>query len=89
MCAELNLSVVAIRGTDVGRISDVIEDFKVLLSRAVWFVTGVCVAAMQLYTEPLVIKLLSLFFPTIRIWPDQTTAVVIEWYVQIYFFPTH
>lgn len=28
--AKLNVSVVAIRGTDVGRISDLIEDIKVI-----------------------------------------------------------
>lgn len=57
---ELNVSVVAIRGTDVARVSDLIEDIKIWL-------------------EPIVLKALSLVFPTIRIWPDSTSSVVIEW----------
>ncbi|CAM9941323.1 unnamed protein product, partial [Choristocarpus tenellus] len=57
---SLNVSVIAIRGTDVGRIGDLIEDIKI-------------------WVEPIVLKVLSMVFPTIRIWPDSTSSAVIEW----------
>ncbi|CAM9261345.1 unnamed protein product [Ascophyllum nodosum] len=56
----LNVSVVSIRGTDVGRISDLIEDMKI-------------------WVEPMVFEVLSMVFPTIRIWPDSTSSAVIEY----------
>ncbi|CAM9629153.1 unnamed protein product [Discosporangium mesarthrocarpum] len=56
----LNVSVIAIRGTDIARISDLIEDVKI-------------------WVEPIVLKALSMMFPTIRIWPDSTSSAVIEW----------
>jgi len=55
---ELNLSVVAIRGTDVGRMSDLVEDVKI-------------------FKEPVLLSMLSVIFPTIRIWPDSVAAFVI------------
>lgn len=33
----------------------------------------------QIWVEPIVLKGLSMVFPTIRIWPDSTSSVVIEW----------
>ncbi len=56
---SLNVSVIAIRGTDVGRMSDIIEDVKI-------------------FKEPVLLSILSVFFPTIRIWPDSVAAFVIH-----------
>lgn len=56
---ELGLSVIAIRGTDVGRLSDLVEDVKI-------------------FKEPVLVSLLSVIFPTIRIWPDPVSAFVIN-----------
>lgn len=49
---SLNISVIAIRGTDVGRLSDLVEDVKI-------------------FKEPVLLSMLSVVFPTIRIWPDR------------------
>lgn len=56
----LGLTVVAVRGTDVGRLRDFMED-------------------VNLYSEPVVYSLLSLLFPTIRLWTHDTTSRLIEW----------
>lgn len=53
--AQLNLSVIAIRGTDVGRLSDIIEDVKI-------------------FKEPVLLSILSMMFPTIRLWPDNVSG---------------
>ncbi|GMH63592.1 hypothetical protein TL16_g03756 [Triparma laevis f. inornata] len=56
---SLNISVIAIRGTDVGRLSDLVEDVKI-------------------FKEPVLLSMLSVVFPTIRIWPDSVAAFVIN-----------
>lgn len=43
-----------------------------------WFLYGAC-RLRQIWVEPIVLKGLSMVFPTIRIWPDSTSSVVIEW----------
>ena len=57
---SLGLTVVSVRGTDVGRLRDFMED-------------------INLYSEPVVYSLLSLLFPTIRLWTHDTTSRLIEW----------
>ena len=54
-----NVTVIAVRGTDVTRLHDFLEDFK-------------------LYTEPVVFTLLSTVFPTMRLWSQDVTSVMIE-----------
>lgn len=56
----LNTTVISIRGTDVGRLHDFLEDVK-------------------LYAEPVIFNLLSIIFPTIRMWTHDTMRTVIEW----------
>ena len=56
---ELNVHVVAVRGTDVGRLRDLLED-------------------VSLFKEPVLLSLLSVFFPTIRVWPDSAAAYVVH-----------
>jgi hypothetical protein len=34
---------------------------------------------VKLYAEPVIFSLLSLIFPTIRLWTQETTSMVIEW----------
>jgi len=52
-------TIVAIRGTDVGRLHDFMEDFK-------------------LYGEPVIFMLLSILFPTVRLWSQATMSMVIQ-----------
>lgn len=58
---SLDLSVVSIRGTDVGRLSDIVEDIR-------------------LFTEPVVLTILSIVVPTIRFWPHGTSALIIGFF---------
>jgi lipase ATG15 len=60
---KLNLTVIAVRGTDLGRLLDFLED-------------------VRLYSEPMIFHLLSVLFPTIRVWTSDTTSRVIEWMFQ-------
>lgn len=60
---KLNLTVIAVRGTDMGRLIDFLED-------------------VRLYSEPMIFHLLSVLFPTIRLWTSDTTSRVIEWMFQ-------
>jgi len=55
-CREV--TVVAVSGTDVTRITDYAEN-------------------LRMWTEPVALQILSTVFPTVRIWPRDTTAMVI------------
>jgi hypothetical protein len=56
---ELDLSVIVVAGTDIGKINDVLEDVK-------------------MWIEPVLLKLLSAMFPTVRLWPQYLTSLLIE-----------
>ncbi|TMW57046.1 hypothetical protein Poli38472_002971 [Pythium oligandrum] len=61
---SLNTSVISVRGTDIWRFTDFIEDVK-------------------MFIEPVIFTILSLVFPTIRIWPDVTFSTLIELYGEL------
>lgn len=72
--AKLGLTVVAVRGTDVGRLHDFLgKNLSVSFSITFSFAEDV-----KLFAEPVLISLLSCIFPLMRISSDTTTSTIIQ-----------
>lgn len=70
----LGLTIVAVRGTDVGRLHDFLGKFLILvLVVVIYFIEDV-----KLFAEPVLISLLSCIFPLMRVSSDTTISTIIQ-----------
>lgn len=72
---KLDVTVIAVRGTDVGRLHDFLGKFILFIILYYIFFN---IEDVKLFAEPVLISLLSCIFPLMRISSDTTTSTIIQ-----------